>query len=215
MIYREYLVEVNNLERKLGLIGEIHSYNERESHFLKKTLLDYDLVGYESYGTKASLFTDIIRLLYTPFFSAYESSTKRNSTFDVVNYVKNIRKPLICIEKDFDSNFSFKQKLALFYLASMSIFFGLGYYFFKACKKNDKASEILMGDYLGRKKCEDYALHETSLELRDKNMAENIIEILNLEEGNLLVIFGQDHMNGIVSNLESKLDLDLKTEILI
>lgn len=214
MKYKEYAVEDGGLEKRLGVLGEIHIYTPEESSFARHVVPTYDTVGMEGSG-KPSLSFSLIGLLYVPTLLAYALATDRFPLNDTSKTIaQECGKRIIHLEENEGLTFSFMQKLALATVGALSIPFS-PFDYARAKRDGDSYIEgtIAYEKRMERKKkngpmtrlC-NYAF-KANLAERDEAMAEKTSTILQTSSNNFLVVCGQEHFDGVVGNLSQRLKM--------
>jgi len=216
MRYKEYLVRLNNLEKKLGILGESHVYTPDESRFAREIIPNFDTVALE--GTSQNSSVLLIQKLYIPARWAYIVGTNRSFNIDSARTIaKKYGKRFVSLEEGIEQLFPVSQKIALASVGAISIFispFLYGYLklYGDPSKVGTKAYEKRIAKKKKSKKSlfsrlTDFAIIG-NIDERNRVMAERSIDILQKNPGNLLVICGQLHFDGLIKNLYDKLRLE-------
>jgi len=214
MQYYEYLTEVDGLEKKVGILGEIHIYTSLESIFAHSVIPNYETIAMEGPKKGSTPFFFCVGLLYVPVILAYMAGTNRSFNNPTAKAIAKIhRKEIITLEDDTDQLFPFTQKLAFGLVGLLSI--PISPYLYFKYKMNGDPFEHGTKNYekkMKRKKSlvsklTSYA-YFNNLEQRDRVMAERSIDLLRSERDNLLIVCGEAHVPGITENLRKQLDLE-------
>ena len=215
--YKEFLTrDENGLERRLGIFGEVHRANSSESSIAKKVIETYEHFAVEG-ATKIPLSLKLISLAFIPAVLSYMIATKRTFPAASTLLKKHPSAPHHSLEDHDIQLFSFSQLCAIgitgLYASVVSPY---NYWYLK--KYGDpnipgtQAYEKEMQEKESGKKGIMSRISEYSLEKnrsqRDQRMAERTAEICQQEQsGNLLVVVGRKHLDGVVENLSKKLSL--------
>lgn len=216
MIYKEYLTKLNGLEKRLGVFGEVHIYTPDESRFAREIMPNFDTVAVEGANQKSSL--SWIGVLYIPMLLAYITGTNRSLGSDTSETLaEKYGKQVVRLEEDEEQLFPITQKIALATVGTISI--PMSPFIYGYCKFYGDPYEVGTRAYEKRmaKKREgkkslfskffEYA-YKNNIEERNRVMVERSVEILREDSGNLLVVCGEDHLEGLVENLHDKLRLE-------
>ena len=146
----------------------------------------------------------------------YIAGTNRSSKNDTAQHIaETYCKRIVRLEKDEEQLWPLMQKIAFATLGATSIFISPFLYGYlklygdpyeagtKAYKKRTaekKSKKSLFSRFI------DFA-YESNLDQRNRAMAEKSIDILRRNTNNLLVVCGEEHLDGIVENLYGRLRL--------
>ncbi|MDP3733644.1 MAG: hypothetical protein Q8R37_00275 [Nanoarchaeota archaeon] len=213
MKYREYKVNDDGLEKRLGVLGEVHLYNAAESAIAEVIVPTYDTIGMEGSG-KSTVFNSLLALVYTPSGLAYAAATGRlKSSADQI--AKKHHKQIIRLEESENVTFPFLQKLSIITMGLISIplvpfdiyrYLKFGDPSCEGTEAYQKRLEIEQKNGL-LTKFQNYAF-KNNFPIRDAMMADKAIEILQTRSNNVLVICGKKHFPGVTAHLQKKLDLE-------
>lgn len=129
MEYKEYRAKIEGIEKKLGVLGEIHSYTYDEYRRVKDIIPQFDTVAVE--GSKGMTPVAWIGALYIPSIFAFLAATKRSLKDRGETLAEKYQKKVIRMEENESQLFPVKQKLALIVAGTVSIVmspFVYGYY---------------------------------------------------------------------------------------
>ena len=221
MKYKEYVVKFNEERRlgpfaRLGILGEEHIYTPEESIFVKKIMPSFDTVAIEGESKQSSSFF-WLGLLYLPVMLAYMAGTNRSLNNDTAKQIaEKYGKRIMRLEEDTEQLFPLSQKIALAIVGLTSIPMApLCYAKLKLYgdpfEVGTKAYEKRIADKKKGKKGLDLFSRLTNFAYmgnigkRDRIMAERSIDILRRVSDNLLIVCGENHLDGIVKNLHDQL----------
>ncbi|UCD03642.1 MAG: hypothetical protein JSW73_03820 [Candidatus Woesearchaeota archaeon] len=215
MKYKEYLTKLDGTDKKLGILGEAHLYTKDESKFAKELVPNFDIVASE--GSNREAYLHQIGILYVPLILAYVAATNRSfNNKRAIDIAERHGKKIITLDDSVEELFSIPQKLAIGLSGAISIPLSpFIYVYYKLLndpsKRNNKAyKRIVERRKKGKKslssKFFSYAFTK-NMNVRDKVMAENSVKILKERTGDLLVVCGELHLDGIIDNLQKTLEL--------
>lgn len=173
------------------------------------------IFAYEGSDKKSTI--AYIGLLYIPFFLAYNAGRNSSPKNDTAKTIAEKRgKRVMRLEEDLEQLFSLKQKIALATIGVITIPLSPGIYWYlkshgdpyevgtKAYEKRMAMKEKGKKKYISR--LINYAFI-SNLNERNRIMANRSVDILQQEPGNLLLICGEAHLDGIIENLHHRLKL--------
>jgi hypothetical protein len=208
MKYIEYAINQNGLEKKLGLLGESHLYLPSESKFARKIVKNFDTVAYEG-SDKKMISLSVISALAVPGLLAYAAATGRWPKNCAIDIAKKYGMKIVRIEDNVDDSFTYKEKMTLalaYIISALKSPFTYGYY--KLCGNPDvPGTRAYKAKKSDERKGFGYSALVRNLPERDENMAKNIVEVLEKYKGNILVVCGELHLEGVIKNLNSVLDM--------
>lgn len=215
MEYVEYIGKASSSEKRLGILGEVHIFDENETRMAEHIVPEYDTIAGEGIGHNP-FFVNFASFLSVPLFIAYTLGIK-NRTLDnrtTEDIAKSYGKKIVELE-NLSKSFSPLQKAAFvtqgavkslispFLFINLKLFGDPNLIGSKAYEIEEKRKKENGFFY----RLENYPLHSVRPK-RDKNMAETAIEYFRNHNENLLISCGRNHLEGIVRNFESERDLE-------
>lgn len=220
MRYKEYRVSIGDLEKKLGILSESHIYSAEDSKLAEEIISQYQVLASEG-SQQSSPSMVAIAMLYLPVSLAYMAGTGRSVDNPVAyKLAKSLGKPVVWLESEPDTVYSLKQKIALAAFGLLTIPFSpLIYLFFKRlgdpADSESKSYKLFkqyeeklaergkpgLIDALG-----EYAIF-SNFDSRNSTMVSGVVQLLESPIESLLLSCGDGHLEGIVEELEARLDL--------
>jgi len=199
--YKELKCDINGKKKKIGIIGEYHSYNRNETRYASSIVKQYDNVAFEGSDQKPEskllLKADDITGFIPNYF--YLNGSHRRSPNAYLIALIDGKKITHLEEKPAVDKLTFAQKSA-FLADDIRAMLIAPYYYFKG------KQEIAQAKINDSEKGASYWY--TNGERRDKEMSEKIIQLIgDKKTENLLCIVGKSHLEGIISNIEKKIKL--------
>jgi hypothetical protein len=200
---QKYKLNVEGKEKQLILAGECHNYSKKE-HDLAHKLIEENKyfaneVGndtFENIPFWSNAYGFLVALPMVPSYIYGRLGDGR--TYNSISRVAREKGYTVFTleKKDSFSQMSLKEKSNMFSAAVLSMFIApLAYYNGKNEKTYDEFNDQI--DFLSE-----------STKIRDKAMAEEIINILKKDEiDKLLASFGRAHLKGVISNLSKQVEL--------
>jgi|TARA_B100002003_G_C14101321_1_gene529671 hypothetical protein len=217
MEYQEYQAEVNGIQRKLGLLGEIHGYNLTEYNFAVEVIPKFDIIAIEGTSLETSVLDRLGHFFYSVSNIALDKVTQRLPSIPSADDIAfDYSKEIIDLEENIDDFFPLKQQLALILdglLGCFSIFNDFSYYkingdpFIYGTKAYyDMLEEEVFPSSNLTERLSRYSLDD-NMDERDCHMAKGSVDILKEKKGDVLVVCGEDHLDGIVANISNEVKL--------
>ena len=197
MKYRRYVVNFEGLEKRLGILGEIHLYTSEESKIAESLVDKYDHFGIEG-SEKPSLYFSVLRMLILPEIYAHSVVGRSPNNADLESLAKSKNKSVTMLEPEIEKTFSLLQKIALFTYVAIS--FVSAPFTYLELKKNRKLQK--KNNWISR--LSNFSIY-SNIETRNKIMAQNSIAILRKVD-NLLIVCGEDHFEGLERQLRNIID---------
>jgi|GEM_PF-6251825 len=217
MKYKEFTANIDGLEKKLGILGEIHTYTKKESELARQIVKEYDLIASEGTDSDSEIslgaYFKVLPafLLDIPASIAYNLATNRSSenhtTKDIAkeNHIKLIRFN--------DSDIPLLRAFTMTLICAISIpLVPIDYINYKINGDPDevgtRAYNIIENNILRQKVWLPILKYSANVHNRDKIMADKSVELISAPKNdNLLINCGQGHFEGIINNLYEKLEL--------
>lgn len=212
MRYAEYFVP--SLEKTLGVFGEVHIYTAKDSTYAMNIMPSFDNVAIEGTDKQTSL--DWLIIPFAPVVLAYAAATNRSFSNDTAQTIAEKQgKKILRLEDDIDQTFSLSQKIAIAIKGLITIPFTPSLYIYLRINGDPyefgtKAYQDMNAKRTGKKslfsKLSEHGL-QSNMDERDTVMAERSLDIFQNTPGNLLIVCGEQHFDGVVEKLHAKLDL--------
>lgn len=198
--YREY---VTREKKKLGIVGEVHTYTPSESEFVIDKMQEYDSVGVEGLPNRPLG----LSFMYNFHVKVATHGTKRSVDNHPRKRIKSLGKEKIALEEGYV--FPIRCRLALGFLSiialpSLPILAGLSYLGGKF-SVIDEAMEEPIDRPAFLTKAFGWVMADSYNS--DTYMANKIVDSFQTRE-NLLVLCGKEHVKGLEDKVSSKISLE-------
>ena len=194
--YREYNISsANGLEKKVGIIGEIHLYNETEKKFVDQVMLKYDAIAREGIQTTSLLSTMVYHSTKPILWIIKKAIPERKYLFSTRNIPIEKQMHFYDLEPEETLTLGENIKLLCGFLVTIA-FLPLVYF------------RIKSNPHFRDPKNRDNSYYSL-VHRRDKTMAKRAAEIIQQEDsGNVLLVVGGAHLEGVVQHLHQYLIME-------
>ncbi|MBW2975099.1 hypothetical protein KY366_05250 [Candidatus Woesearchaeota archaeon] len=209
MIYRDYLIKSPYPCKKLGILGEYHIYNPRETQFARKVVSQYHTIAVE--GSDEFNDVKLILRLYRPFISAYFALTDRSyRNKSALGIARESGKEVVRLGDDAELSQMHKIALTMFGLMTIPLIpaaplVGLCQETLNAFYRRVKLDFL---DIRGSKRPLHYVISPKS---RDMVMPSKSLELL-ADRASVLINCGDSHVSSITSHLNELAGMKLLSE---
>lgn len=223
MRYIEYKAEIKHgffnertAEVKLGLLGENHTYTQRESEFARDLVHQYWNVAVEGSNTppKSLLPLVLTYLAQTPIRRGYYAATNRSKRIATAHKLaKEIFRNVIRLD---DTHLIDPKLRTQIGIMSAGLIYTLALPLAPITYSASRIYYHIKGDIRVesvKNKGVEGITDEPTMKIRDEHMARTSFEILKERKNDLLVVCGEAHLEGIVENLTRNPNLKLRKTI--
>ncbi|MBW2963378.1 hypothetical protein KY306_01230 [Candidatus Woesearchaeota archaeon] len=203
MRYKQFLIK-GDFERKLGILGETHCYNKKESDFARKIVKEYNILAVEGSKDIPSAASPLgcVSILLAPSIMEFSDALERPVSNETAKDIgESEQKKIYYLEPGISYQLSLFKILVLFGFALATVPFVPWIYY--SVKKYGKEIEKA-NPPASIKRIVRYIF---DADRRDRLMSKNALKVWNHTKENMLIVCGLEHLEGIVQNLHQHLSL--------
>ncbi|AJF62066.1 TPA: hypothetical protein HA239_05605 [Candidatus Woesearchaeota archaeon] len=216
MRYIDYTIDVGGLEKRIGVLGENHIYNDKDVMFASQIMPSYDILLREgNNNAESSLLFRLVAFMSLPLYLAYSFASDRSFLNpSVKDIAEELGKEIRWLDYDMAKSYPIINQAMIFLVSTMSIF--RAPFIYKDIKTNGDTltpgtknyEKYMFGQMKGYNNFfEKLDLFKSNVYGRDSYYYGQLSSLLKEDANNILVSVGDAHYLGIISRLNNEYEI--------